>query len=259
MKKLVDEVGKVYPTTKSGDIEIIEYINANKVLVKFVNTGEEKLVRMKEVRKGNVFDRQLPIRKGVGIIGDGAYKTKIDGEYTKEFSLWKDMIDRCDIKQTKYPAYVNVTVCESWFKFQNFAEWCNNQKGFMVKDEKGNMFDLDKDILVKGNKVYSPETCCFVPREINATLTLRRNFRGGLPIGVSKFYVKSTGKTRYEGNISIDKRITSLGSYDSPQEAFQAYKEAKESRVKFLADKWISFITQECYNALYNWEINIDE
>ena len=242
-------IGKVFKT-KYSTCEIILYENYGNVHVKFP-TGYTCKVSFGNLKRGVVKDPLSKTVLGVACIGIGKHSRSTSKLI---YQIWFDMLKRCYSDRVKAVrnTYKACRVCDEWLNFQNFAEWCEKQNNF-------ENLELDKDLLVRGNKVYSPETCCFVPREINATLTLRRNFRGGLPIGVSKFYVKSTGKTRYEGNISIDKRITSLGSYDSPQEAFQAYKEAKESRVKFLADKWISFITQECYNALYNWEINIDE
>ena len=259
MKKLVNEVGKSYPTTRSGDIEIVEYFNYHKVLIRFKDTGREKFVQMKEVRDGRVSDRFLPHRGGVGVVGEGEYKSKIDGKYTKEFAVWKDMVDRCCSKKGNLPAYKDVEVCEEWLDFQNFAAWCNEQIGFKVIDEKNKIFALDKDILVKGNKVYSPNTCCFVPQEVNSTLTLRSNHRGSLPLGVSPRYVKTTGKTRFTSAIQVDLKTLHLGTFDTPEKAFQVYKKAKEDRLKCLAEKWKDFITEKCYNALLNWEIKIDD
>ena len=257
MRKLLNEVGKIYPTRRSGDIEIIEYFNYHKVLIKFKNTGREKFVQMKEVRNGSVCDKFLPFRGGVGVIGEGDYKSKVDGKYTREFSIWKDMVDRCYLKKDKFLAYSDVTVCEEWLKFQNFAKWCNEQKGFKALDDRNKIFALDKDILVKGNKVYSPETCCFVPQEINSTLTLRRNHRGDLPLGVSSVYIKSTGKTRYSSSIQVDLKHNHLGVFDSKEEAFLAYKKAKECRLKQLAEKWKDDISSEVYDALIQWKIEV--
>lgn len=259
VRKLENEVGKVYPTTRSGDIEVVEYESFSKVLVRFKNSGREKYVSMKEVRNGRVSDRFLPHRGGVGVVGEGKYNSKNGSSYTREFGIWKDMIDRCYTRKEKFPAYRGVEICKDWLDFQNFAEWCSNQKSFNAVDNNDRPFEIDKDVIRKGNKTYAPETCCFIPREINTTLTLRRNHRGDLPLGVSSFYVKTTGETRYRSSIQLDYKMVHLGSFDTPAEAFQAYKQAKEDRLRFLADKWKDFITEDCYNALLVWEIEIDD
>lgn len=259
VRKLENEIGKVYPTTRSGDIEILEYENYSKVLVRFKNSGRKKYVGMKEVRGGNVLDRFLPHRGGVGIVGEGKYKSKNGNRYTREFGVWKDMIDRCYVRKEKFSAYRDVDVCKEWHNFQNFAEWCVNQKSFNAVDDTGRTFTLDKDILRKGNRTYAPETCCFIPQEINTTLTLRRNHRGDSPLGVAPMYIKTTGKTRYTSSVQTGGKGSYLGSFDTPEGAFQAYKQVKENRLKFLADKWRDFITEECYSALLAWEVEIDD
>ena len=63
--------------------------------------------------------------------------------------LWKE----------KHPTYENVYVCEEWHNFQNFAKWYYNNY-YSINEER---MEIDKDILYKNNKVYSPDTCIIVP------------------------------------------------------------------------------------------------
>jgi hypothetical protein len=112
-------------------------------------------------------------------------------------------------------------------------------------------FELDKDILIKGNKIYSPETCCFVPKEINLLFTKSNSIRGKYPIGVS--CRKKDGKFRAQCWVEGKQRF--LGSFYTPEEAFQAYKEAKEQEIKRLAKKWRLFMTDECYEVMINYQI----
>ena len=149
-----------------------------------------------------------------------------------------------------------IEVCEEWLNFQNFAEWCYGQKFFDAKDDKGRSYHLDKDILVKGNRVYSPNTCSFVPAEINSLVVVNKRRRGDTPIGV--YYVKRNRKYTtqccFKGS-----GLKYLGSYSTPEEAFQVYKEAKKVSIKLVADQWKSKIEDKVYQSLLNWEITFDD
>ena len=119
---------------------------------------------------------------------------------------------------------------------------------------------LDKDILVKGNKVYSPETCIFVPKTINSLFTKRQNDRGESVIGTSltqngkyRAYCSlinpKTGKSKYEH----------LGCYETQEKAFEVYKYYKERNIKEVADYYKDKIPQKLYDALYNYEVEITD
>ena len=132
-----------------------------------------------------------------------------------------------------------------WHNFQVFAKWFdeNYKEGFV----------LDKDILLKGNKIYSPDTCVFVPREINGIFTLRQNKRGDYPIGVLK------NGNKFQANIVRYNKREYLGTFNTPEEAFQVYKVAKEDYIRHVANKWKNQITEECYQALLNYKIEITD
>jgi hypothetical protein len=114
---------------------------------------------------------------------------------------------------------------------------------------------LDKDILVSNNKIYSPETCCFVPKEINTIINRQKRQRGSLPIGVTK------NKNKYLSQISKHKKRIILGYFDTPEDAFLAYKREKESYIKEVADDYYNkgLITKRVHDALYNWTIEITD
>lgn len=168
---------------------------------------------------------------------------------TKAHRVWQSMINRCynpNFHQRE-KSYINCTVCEEWRYFSNFKKW------FDENYKEG--CHLDKDILVKGNKVYSPETCCFVPREINNLFVLRGNDRGNYPIGVSLVCGK------YHATLSVRNNRIHLGTYATPEEAFYAYKERKEQHVKELAEKYYKEgkITERVYLALLNYRVEITD
>ena len=91
-----------------------------------------------------------------------------DGEkMLKEYDLWKSMLHRCTKEYGfKRSAYAGVTCSENFKSYSFFYEWCNKQVGFKNVDEKGNYWQLDKDLLIKGNKVYSEDVCVFVPQKL---------------------------------------------------------------------------------------------
>lgn len=159
------------------------------------------------------------------------------------------MLERCyDQKyHQKEPTYIGCSVCGEWKYFSNFKRW------FDENYIEG--YQLDKDILVKGNKIYSPETCCFVPQEINYLLINRRLHRGTEPLGVDR-----KGNS-YRAFFHQNKRKIHLGSFSTPEAAFLAYKKAKEQYVKGLAEKYHAEgkITERVYIALCNYRVEITD
>lgn len=121
---------------------------------------------------------------------------------------------------------------------------------------EGSIIDLDKDILIKGNKVYSPETCIFVPHEINSLFLKNDNKRGNLPLGVSLH--KSSGLYGARSKV-YGKGYVSAGYYKTIEEVFVAYKQQKESNIKEVADLYKDKIPQKLYEAMYSYEVEITD
>ena len=139
--------------------------------------------------------------------------------------------------------------------FKCLLSGVNLKLGFRCFDEKGKPFNLDKDILVKGNKVYSPSTCIFVPFEINGQFTKANTRRGSCPIGVS--YAAHTNK--FLACIAENNKTKHLGYHLTKEAAFRAYKRAKESYLQLLAEKHKDVISPEAYIALYNYKVEITD
>lgn len=133
--------------------------------------------------------------------------------------------------------------------YSNFKVWYDQHK------VPGMSLDLDKDILFKGNKVYSPETCCFVPHAINTLFLSKKADRGAYPIGVS--YDKSKGKFRAE--MSFMGEQIKLGTFDTAESAFARYKEYKEDLIKDMAEQYSEQIPDKVYNAMMGWKIKIND
>lgn len=156
---------------------------------------------------------------GIGV-NDAPYQTtiKVGGiKYMCPYFLrWKFMMDRCYSKQwvTKHPTYATCYVAPVWHSFMAFKAWMTTQDW---KDKQ-----LDKDLLSRGTKRYSPETCLFVSRQVNSLFNERENAQGNLPLGI---YGRN-GK--YEVGVSrgLGKRSW-VGAYATVPEAIDAYVQAK--------------------------------
>ena len=164
--------------------------------------------------------------------------------------VWYSMIQRCykECYDNK-PTYLECSVCDEWLCYENFEKWFN-ENWYEVPDKT---MCLDKDILIKGNKIYSPETCCFVPQEINKLFTTHKRFRGETVIGVNKL------NDKFQASCNKYKQSISLGVYNTQEEAFDAYKNFKEQYIKEVADLYKEYIPQKLYNALYEYEIEITD
>lgn len=182
---------------------------------------------------------------GVGYLGDGSYNSQDD---KKAYKTWRGMLERCYSErcQEKYTSYKGCKVHEEWYDFQKFARW-----HYANYYEVGNQrMCLDKDILIKNNKIYSTETCIYVPERINKlfirNISSRKN---NMPIGVRK-----------EGNSYIAE--CALGDntfkkcFHSMEEAFEHYKIAKENYIKEIANEYKDQIPYKLYNAMMTYEVN---
>ena len=172
--------------------------------------------------------------------------TKIKGKRLREYNTWRGMLQRCTEKIWLIrPTYIGTTCSDNFKNYSYFYKWCNEQIGFNSKDENGRVWHLDKDILNKGNKLYSEDTCVFVPSEINCILTKRENGRGDNYLGVS--FIKGTNKFKATCN---DTGVSQhLGFFDTEEEAFQAYKLYKEIVIKQTAEKYRDRLDPRAYQA----------
>ena len=237
--------GLVFNTNNSGNCVVVNYTNYDDVTVKFVETGYETKTRMDNLKLGKVKDYLHPSIYGKGILGEG-FKQSESQSYS--FQLWKNMLKRCysEVSFKKSPSYEQCLTSETFNDYQQFKTWCNRQLGF------GNTgWELDKDILVKGNKIYSEDTCCFVPKEINLLLVKHDKGRGDYLLGVD--YHKN--RKQFRARCS-DKH---LGWFNTEIEAFHAYKHAKEAYIKELANKWKDQIDPRVYDALIKYEVEITD
>lgn len=259
MAKKIDRIGETGTNNFGSEMIIVEYRGCHNVDIYFPKHDyTTKGVQYGDFKKGKIkspYDRSI---FRIGYLGEGKYKTKENGKITKCYQTWHDMLRRCyDEKlHEKQPTYIGCKVCEEWLCFQNFAEWYNEN----YYEIKGERICLDKDILVKKNKIYSPEACMFVPEKINILFVKCDKSRGESVIGTSPL---ENGKYQVHCRMinmgTGESKKEHLGYYDSQEKAFQVYKYYKEKNIKVVADYYRNQIPQKLYNALYDYIIEIDD
>ena len=246
-------LNKTYTNKQGLNYKIVHYNTYYDITILF-DSGYIKSATMKEVKRNTIKDKLSPSVYGVGIVGI-RYNTNVDGKHTTEYGAWKNMLRRCysEKGRHKFQSYDDCTVSENFKKYSYFYEWVNKQVGFNTVDDMGNIFQLDKDLLSKGNKIYSETTCVFLPLEINIALAIKDSKHKKFHVGVRK------NRNKYEVTCCINSKSTYLGLFKTEIEAFNAYKEAKENYLKELANKWKDKIDTRAYNALMNYQVEIDD
>ena len=265
----VDRTGEINVSNEGCVMKIIEYNNANNIIIEFQDEHKYRLyTKYGAFKNGQCKNPFYPSVYEHGYLGTNkegnapkAYELKDSKTIqTWEYSKWNRMLARCfDSKyKEKYPTYKGVACCDRWLCFANFLEDLEILRNEYNWDENEKL-NLDKDILHKSNKIYSLENCILVPDWIN-TLFIRRDAkRGDCPIGVS--YNKQYKK--YQALCSINGKQKGIGLYNTPQEAFNAYKIAKENEIKRIVNDCVlkGYITKDSrlYNSMMGYQIKIDD
>ena len=226
----------------SGDVAFVkEYRKAREVVIQFED-GTETTVISCNLRNGEFRNRNKPSIYGVGVIGYGKSGYLKGNVHTKEYKVWYSMIDRCysPRQSTENPSYIGCSVCEDWRNFQTFCKWYEQQPN-AYKDN----FDIDKDLRIIGNRIYSPAGCSLVPDDVNSC----RAFQHNPSIQISeygKFIVQyGTGKLHKKW----------VGTYETLEEAQQVYKKTKEVNIQALAEKYKGVLHTDVYNNMINYRV----
>lgn len=177
----------------------------------------------------------------------------IRDNFKQIYKRWYDMYYRCYSEKLheRAPSYIGCSVCDGWRDFNNYLNWYKESFYEVIIDGKKCKMDLDKDILCKGNKVYSPEYCIFVPHEINILFVNAKKNRGDLPLGVSW----DSSKNKYRAEV----RSKKLGTFKTPEQAFAVFKREKEKLIKETAKKFKDQIPDKLYQAMIHWKIEITD
>ena len=258
MSKKIDRIGEEKINNFGSKMVIVEYRSTLDIDVYFPKYDWTfKHAQYTHFKRGKIKCPYEPRYYGKGYLGEGKFKVRENGKITDGYNIWHHMLQRCyDPKyQEKEPTYKGCTVESHLLNFQNMGEWIENNY-YEVPGEK---MCLDKDILCKGNKVYSRDTCIFVPQRINNLFTKCNKSRGKDPIGV---HPNSSGSYVVLCNDIYGKRIY-LGSYSTKEEAFRIYKNYKEKVIKEVIDSYEDKIPEPHYSrlkiAMYKYKVDVDD
>ena len=256
--KFKDRTGEENINNFGSKMVITEYRSARDVDVYFPEYDWTfKYARYNNFKRGTI---KCPYERryyGKGFLGEGKYKMSENRKHTKEYDIYHDMLKRCyDSKlHEKYSTYIGCVVEDYLLNFQHMGKWIENNY-YEVPGEK---MCLDKDILCKGNKVYSRETCIFVPHRINTLFTKSDNSRGENPIGV---HPNPSGNYQAFCNNGYGESVY-LGTYSTKEEAFRIYKQYKEKVIKEVIDSYKGIIPEPHYSrlkeAMYKYKVEIDD
>ena len=245
---IIDRTGEIRQNHFGTPMKIISYRNCDDIDVEFQDEHHfiVKHATYNNFKLGGITNPYDITVYGVGYFGEGKYKSSYEkGVVYQGYKTWADMLKRCYRTKYKdmYPSYHKIaTVCDEWHCYQVFAEWYENNK-YNVEER----LHLDKDILIPGNKIYSPETCILVPQRINLLFMNKSNSQG-LPNGIRK--MKS-------GYYSVHYSHLKIGNYKTFEEAANAYCIAKENAIKDIADEYKNIIPTKLYDALNNYKVDI--
>ena len=230
------------------EMVIIDYLNSVNVTVEFQDEYKYKTNTtyhsFKSGKVRNPFDRTV---MEIGFLGIGDYSAKNNH---RAYQVWVDMLKRCYNPHNINIAscYDDCFVCEEWEDFQKFAEWYE----YNYYEVNSETMHLDKDILFKGNVIYSPNTCIFVPQKINDIFVVQQKIKNnGLPIGC---YI-ADGRLCVSCRVG-DKRVNKSG-FKQVDDAFSFYKTTKENYIKQVAEEYREYIPEKLYQTLINYEIDM--
>ena len=164
----------------------------------------------------------------------------------KYYTAWESMLQRCYSKkyQESYPTYIGTSVCSEWLSATAFKKWMEQQDW---RDKS-----LDKDIIVPGNKLYSPETCAFVLAATNTFVIARDASRGDYPVGVSLH--KLTGKYQASCNNHFTGKLEYLGLFSTPEEAHESWRKRKHELAQLVAARESDPRVVEALKKRYSFE-----
>ncbi|MNK14396.1 hypothetical protein D3C87_325160 [compost metagenome] len=225
-------VGDVRQNNLGEKFTVVEWVDSYNVTVQFED-GTVRTTRNSEIKAGSVKNPMTPSVFGVGFYGQ--IPKKILDNFSKQdikqcYTVWIGMLGRCysdDIRASS-PSYKGCTVDTHWFNFSTFAEWYLNNEDCLGIDD----LQVDKDLLGNG-KLYSPECCCLIPRELNQSLQMTKKSKYNLLAGVTL----DKGKFKAQVN-TLDGKVKHLGVFTDERKAHETYLVAKKQVWKELYDKY---------------------
>jgi len=252
-------IGQVFETNSKWRGEVVYYNSCFDVGVRWQD-GSISSHPAGHIKTGGIKPLYQPSVAGIGFFGEGQFvNTRMaNGKYAPDviYYYWQRMIVRCydpsELAKTRGATYEDVYVCDDWHNFQNFAIWALKQPNWDISNE------LDKDLLGTGY-LYHPDYCTFLPAAINSFLSDQyARCIHDLPKGVQYLQPGTAGaKVGYVARCHTDKGREYLGYYNTPEAAFAVYKVAKEKYAKVLAERYKDHITEQAYEKLIAFTVEL--
>ena len=254
---------RLYTThiSKDGDVaKVIEYNSNSDVLIEFQDKYKAKIhTNWSHIVNGQIKNPYYPRIYNRGMAGE-KYITYQNGDNIKEYHTWYNLFIRCYDEKAfiKHGTYAQCEVCDEWYLYENFYEWLHQQENFTQWLNNPD-WDIDKDIIIKGNKIYTPDNCSLVPKNVNMLFLTNKQIRGPYPIGVT--YDKRIDRYVARCNNPLTEKREYLGRYNSVTQAFLAYKKRKEQIIKQVAEQEYNKgnIIKKCYEAMMDYQVEITD
>lgn len=244
----IDRTGEENINKQGLKMQIIRYKNVHDIDIQFEDGIIVRHTYYQYFKKGNIMNYNIPTYLGVGYRGYGPFKTKVGVSHTEEYTKCGSMLTRCySDKYIKNQNYIDCYVCDEWKNYQNFAKWYSEHKYVLSKDDS---LELDKDIKVIGNKIYSPDTCLLLPHRLNTIVLDRKNDRGNYALGVQK--IKSGAYIASCNGVNGEKIY--LGRFESEEEASNSYNIAKKKIIEIVVKQYKNIIPDEVYDAVMKYK-----
>lgn len=234
----VIQEGQEYISNFGERFEVVKYYNSRNIWIRFLDNPNYtpdlciKVSSSNYILKGSVRNPYRVNSYG-GIFGIEYSSQLEDKRLCPFYNKWKGILERCFSKtyHKNKPTYKDCCVSTYFKYFPNFKNWCLHYLQDL-EDKDITNYEIDKDLIFKGNKVYSEITCNLIPRELNVILTNRKRFRGDYKVGVT-YHQRDK---HFRASISIKGKIVFIGSFDTEDEAFLEYKNYKEDYLKHLGE-----------------------
>lgn len=239
--------GDEFKTKQGYTVKVVDYKGAKEIIVEFNDSTYTRLtVEGVQLKRGNLTNPYHPVVQGLGFMGIGPYVSKgEDKKFTREYGLWSGLMTRCYVEDGRYRNYKDCNVDPQWYNFQEFAEWCQWQSGY-----KQDGWQLDKDIASNGSKCYSPDTCIFVPRDINNLFRGSYNNDKKLPTGVF-----TSGKGFIVVGRFGAKTNQRFSGYATKELAYEKYSEERKKRAEGLLNTYGDMLDPRVIAKLRNFEV----
>lgn len=234
-------IGEIKYNNDGELMKIIEYIDRDHIAVEFLQYPYVKKSTYSQFKRGCIKNPYFPKFYGVGYIGETEVNES-NGVHFQSYNIWRAMLKRCYDKKNhiQHPCYKKCTVCDEWLCYKNFKEWYKSHKYYLLNGEK---LHIDKDILVKYNTIYSPNTCILVPTSINEMFKMNTN------CGI---YKQKNGKYYVQSNHYY------LGVFDTLEQANSINNKFKTQYLHDKLNKYKSYMPIKIFSLLQEYKFNCE-